>query len=146
MQSGNLAGALRSLGSLEKLIDELGTLPRKVAIDAAPRLTKLLRKQFADGTDPYGRRWARLANGRASHLTETRRLRNQARATPMVGGRMGIRFSFGTRALIAFFHQHGTRNMPSRKILPQFGMPRAWREVLDASARRLARQAVRRVK
>lgn len=144
MQRGNLATALRSLGDLEKVIDELGTLPRKLAIEASPKLTKLLRKQFADGTDPYGRKWARLASGRASHLTQTRKLRQKTRAVPMLGGRMGIRLIFGTR--YGSFHQTRTRNMPARRIFPQFGMPRAWRDVLDQSALKLARRATQRLK
>ena len=144
MQRGNLATALRSLGTLEKVIDELGTLPRKLAVDAAPRLTKLLRKQFADGVDPYGRKWARLATGKPAHLTRTGKLRARTRAATMLGGRMGVRLVFGTS--YGHFHQTGTRNMPARRIFPQHGMPRAWREVLDASARRLARQATRRLK
>lgn len=144
MQRGNLAVALRSLGTLEKVIDELGTLPRKLAIEASPNLTKLLRKQFADGTDSYGRKWARLATGKPSHLTKTRALRNRTRAVPMLGGRMGIRLVFGTS--YGKFHQTGTRNMPARRIFPQRGLPRAWRDVLDASARKLARQAAQRLK
>jgi hypothetical protein len=144
MQRGNLATVLNSLGQLEKLIDELGTLPRKLAIEASPKLTKLLRKQFAAGTDSYGRTWRRLATGKRSHLTETGRLRAMTRAVPMLGGRMGIRLVFGTS--YGHFHQTGTRNMPARRIFPQRGMPREWRDVLDASAKRLIRQAARGVK
>lgn len=144
MMRGNLAVALASLGKLEQVIDELGTLPRKLAVEAAPKLTRLLQRQFAQGVNPYGRTWARLASGKRSHLTRTGKLRAGTRATPMLGGRMGVRLVVGAR--YGAFHQTGTRNMPARKILPDRGLPRAWRDVLDASALRIARRAASRLK
>lgn len=144
MMRGDLAVALREIGRLEQVIDELGTLPRKLAVEAAPKLTRLLQREFSQGVNPYGRTWARLATGKRSHLTKTGKLRDGTKATPMLGGRMGIRLVLGAR--YGYFHQVGTRSMPARKILPDRGLPRAWRDVLDASALRIARRAAQRLK
>ena len=144
MFHGNLAQALRSIGQLEQTLAELDVMPRKLAIDVAPKITRLLQRQFSRGTNPYGRRWAKLASGKPSHLTETGRLRDGTRAGPMPGGRAGVRVILGAR--YGYFHQTGTRHMPARRILPQMGMPADWREVFDASARKLAARARRRVR
>jgi len=139
------------LGRLERVIEELAYAPRKVAVVAAPKLTRLLQQQFRRGEDPYGRPWAplrpsTLARGRRPPpLTDTRRLRDGTKATPYPGGRAGIRLKVGRP--YGYFHQVGFRvgrtRVPPRRILPQFGMPAAWREALAEAAREVGRQARR---
>jgi hypothetical protein len=144
MYRGDLATALRSMGQLEQMLDELIQTPRKIAVEVAPKITKLLQRQFARGVDPYGRKWRRLATGRAAHLTKTGKLRSGTRAMPGMGGRAGLRVVVGMP--YGSFHQTGTSRMPARKILPERGMPAAWREAFVAAARKLTRQATRRVR
>jgi len=142
-----LAKAIARIGRLQKAIEELATLPRAVATVVAPRLSKLVAKQFSSGTDPYGRPWRpisattkRLRKGRKGGrpLTDTGRLRA---GTGVSVTRSGARLVLG--APYGYFHQVGTRNMPARRIFPQFGLPAAWRTVLRDAARAELRRRLR---
>ena len=144
MYRGDLATALRSMGELDAVLDELIQVPRKIAVDVAPKITKLLQREFSQGVNPYGRRWARLSTGAPSHLRKTGKLARGTRAMPGIGGRAGIRVVVG--APYGAFHQTGTSNMPARKILPDRGMPSSWRTAFEMSARKLAREATRRMR
>jgi hypothetical protein len=150
MKRGGANLAAAELGRLIKTIERLSDLPRRVAIEAAPKLTDELRRQFDRGVDPYGRPWAplkpaTLAKGRhAPPLTDSGELRDGTRAMVAPGGRAGIRLVLG--APYGFFHQVGYRNgrtkVPPRRILPQYGIPRAWALILRQAARVAARKAV----
>ena len=138
MLTGDIDLAMRKLGKLSQLVDDLTQVPRKVARIAAPRISRLLTRQFSQGVDPYGRRWKRLASGKAAHLKgKTLDLSDGTKAVALPG--RGIAVTLG--AWYGFFHQVGTRNMPARRILPQRGMPAEWTKVLDTSAREAFRQA-----
>ena len=151
MRSGGANLAIASLGRLIQTIETLARAPRRVAILAAPELTKLLRIQYLTGTDPYGRPWralkpSTLAKGRhPPPLTDTKRLRDGTRAMVAPGGRAGIRLKLG--APYGFFHQVGFRvgktKVAPRRILPQFGIPATWRKVLDDASRRALQEARR---
>jgi len=135
---------LAKLERLQRVLAQLDQLPRRTAELAAPAITRELQKEYAQGRDPHGRKWKRLARtGKASHLTETGRLRMGTRAAPMPGGRRGLRILFGARARIAGFHQTGTRNMPARRILPDKGMPASWSMALARAYRQAFQQATR---
>ena len=142
-----LAKAIARIGRLQKTIEELALLPRAVATLAAPKLSKLVAKQFSSGSDPYGRPWRhisattkRLRKGRKGGrpLTDTGRLRA---GTGVSVTRSGCKLVLG--APYGYFHQVGTRNMPARRIFPQFGMPAAWRAVLQETARAEFRRRLR---
>jgi len=126
---------LAAFGRLERTLAELDQLPRKLSEAVAPAINREVQKQFSNGTDPYGRRWKRLANGRPSHLTLSSRLRTKTRVRPMPGNMKGVRIILGER--YAIFHQTGTKHMPARKILPERGMPASWRMAIEREARRL---------
>jgi hypothetical protein len=134
-----LAKAIDRIGRLERAVTELALLPQRVARDAAPKLDKLVKQQFARGVDPYGRPWAPIKlstkkrrKGRkgAPPLTDTGRLRS---GTGVKVTRAGAKLVLG--ASYGYFSQVGTKHMPARRIFPQFGIPAAWREVLRQSAR-----------
>ena len=138
-----------ALEKIRRTVTELAQAPRRVAVIAAPKIDKLLRKQFTSGLNPYDRPWrpllpSTLARGRRSPpLTDTRRLRAGTHATVSPGRRAGIQLIAG--APYGAFHQVGfhvgrTRVGP-RKIFPDVGLPKAWRQVLDDAARTVARQA-----
>ena len=140
--ASDLDECLKWMGNLERTLARLDMLPRRVATLAAPAITRALKRQFAQGTDPYGRKWKRLATGKPSHLTESGRLRRGTRASPLPGRRAGVRILLG-HIPIPIYHQTGTVNMPARKILPERGMPRAWSEALKAAARKAMQEATR---
>jgi hypothetical protein len=150
MRRTNAAQAVEALRGLERTLERLVYVPRKVAIIAAPKLTALVHRQFADGTDPYGRPWrglrpSTLATGRRNPpLTGfTRRLKDGTKARPRAGGRAGIEFRIGAR--YGKFHQTGFRvgrtYVSPRRILPQFGLPQAWSRVLNEATRQAIREA-----
>lgn len=133
---------LHKLERLQQVLVRLDQLPRRVAEIAAPAITVELQKEFSRGQDPHGRKWKKLATGKASHLEESGRLRRNTRAAPLPGGRRGVRILFGSRARIAALHQTGTSRMVARRILPDKGMPASWATALQRAHRRAFREAV----
>jgi hypothetical protein len=148
-----MAKALNRIGRLQQAIDELGTLPRKVAETVAPQISKLITRQFTTGTDPYGRRWqpvtkstlARRVSGRKGPpLNDTARAKAGTLAKLMPGGRKGVRIVLGRPEL--YFSQVGTRTQPVRKVFPDRGIPAAWREIMSKAAKSEFRRIMRRAK
>ena len=143
------SACIAALRQVRKVVDELGRLPRNLAVEAAPEITRMLKAQFRVGVDPYGNRWAPLApatiaKGRQNPpLTDTHRLADGTEARPMTGGRAGLTIRIG--APYGAFAQTGFRvgktRVPPRRILPSRGMPAAWREILVRKARELAAKA-----
>lgn len=134
---------IAKLERLSRVLGQLDSLPRRVAEIAAPAITAQLQKEYARGADAHGRKWKRLATGKASHLTQSSRLQRGTRAAPMPGKSRGIRILFGSRARIAAFHQLGTKNMPARRILPDKGMPASWAMALQRAHRQAFQQIAR---
>ncbi len=132
---------IHKLGRLEAVLAKLDRLPRRVAEIAAPAITVELQREFTRGVDPHGRKWRKLATGKASHLEESGRLRRGTRASPLPGKRAGVRILFGSRAKIAGLHQVGTSRMPARRILPDKGMPASWSVALQRAHRLAFREA-----
>jgi hypothetical protein len=135
----------RAISRMIRVVNELGAVPRKLAVAAAPEITKLMHAQFAEGKDPYGRPWKPLAKStiargrRNPPLTATGKLRDGTVAKPMTGGRIGIALRIG--APYGIFHQGGRGRPPQRLIFPQHVMPATWRRVLTEQARILAQRA-----
>jgi hypothetical protein len=147
MIRGNASACSVALRKCRKTIEELGVLPRKLAVAAAPLLNNELQKQFASGVDPYGQAWARIAASTLRKhgpppLTDTRAMRDGTKVEPMTGGRLGIRMTVPRPGA---FHQVGFRvhgkRVPARRILPYRGMPAKWRQILNRTARELAIRA-----
>ncbi len=143
---------LEAIGRLKETIRRLSDLPRATAVEAKPEIDKLLRAEFRQGTDPYGKPWAPLARStlargrRPPPLTDSRELRDGTGVSLREGGRAGLLIKLG--APYGYFAQVGFRvgktKVPARRILPQFGVPSAWRIALRDAARRAARKAVAR--
>jgi len=148
---GSAMVALSEIGRLEKVLDRLIDLPRKVAAEAKPEIDRLLRQQFRQGVDPYGKPWAPLrpatldTGRRPPPLSASGLLRSGTKVMLGGGNRAGLRIQVG--APYGYFHQVGFRNarterpVKPRRILPQFGMPRAWSAALHRAASRIARRA-----
>lgn len=139
------AAADRAISRMVRVLNELGQLPRKLAVAAAPEVTNLLHAQFDAGKDPYGRPWKPLAAStlrrgrRPPPLTKTGKLRDGTVARPMSGGRIGLTLRIG--APYGVYHQLGNSRLPQRQIFPGHVMPATWRRVFDEQAKALARRA-----
>lgn len=153
MRTVNSAGALQEIGKLEDMLAEMRAVPRKVAIVVAPKLTALLRRQFRQGMDPYGRQWARLKPSTLRKhgpppLTHTRTLGDGTKAEPYRAHYAGVRLKLG--ASYGFFHQIGFKvgrtKVPARRILPQFGIPAEWRAILRNATRDTMTATTRRAR
>lgn len=137
--TGDGTAALRKMGDLLRIVEMLSDVPARTAAVAAPRLDALVRQQFANGTDPYGRPWAPLkastiARGRRPPpLTASGRLAAGTGVKVRPGKRAGLAIRIG--APYGTFHQTGTRYMVARRIAPQFGLPKEWRRVLTEASR-----------
>jgi hypothetical protein len=137
--TGDGAAALRKMGDLLRIVEMLSDVPARTAAIASPQLDRLVRQQFANGTDPYGRPWAplkpaTLARGRRPPpLTASGRLAAGTGVKVRPGKRAGLVFKIG--APYGTFHQTGTRYMQARRILPQQGLPREWRRILTDASR-----------
>ncbi|MEE8306470.1 MAG: hypothetical protein V3R81_04345 [Gammaproteobacteria bacterium] len=116
--------------SIEQILLRLNQSSVRKAIipGAAAVVQKLVKKQFVTGVDPYGNRWKRkkVNDGRPVLTGKTRNLR---RDISKIIGRSGFGVKVGTD--YASFHQDGTKNMPQRKIVPDFAdMPKSWKRAL----------------
>lgn len=147
MNRGNGLAFARALADVRRTVDRLGQLPRDLARAAAPDIALAVRAEFQNGTDPYGQPWAPLRPSTLRQhgpppLTASGRAKDRTTVTP---GRLGIVIRLGASYLA--FHQVGFRvgrtKVPPRKVLPNRGLPRAWRAILNRRARELARRASR---
>ena len=82
-----------------------------------------IQDEFEGEKDPYERAWKPLAYRRGKILEKTGTLRSSF--TVAFGERS---FTISNTASYAGFHQAGTKRMPKRRILPDLGVPRRWRE------------------
>jgi hypothetical protein len=152
MIRGNAMRGIEAIGQLKGVLRRLSDLPRAVAVEAKPKIDKLLREGYQNGVDPYGNAWAplkpsTLARGRhAPPLTDTRKLRDGTVSKLRSGLRAGLVLMTG--APYGYFAQVGFRvgrtSVPPRRILPQYGLPVGWKIVLHDAARKCARRAVGR--
>lgn len=148
MVRGGHAAARREIAKLQDFLGRIGKLPEVLASEAAPEITRLLQKQFDEGTDPYGRSWRSLmpstmARGRQNPpLTDTRKLRNGTKAYALPG-KEGLRLTVG--ASYATFHQTGFHSgrtyVAPRRIFPREGLPRSWVKILNDAAKAIVNRA-----
>lgn len=129
-------GDLSKLQQLAENLRRLAGVPSRMSRTAAVGIAVKIKEQFESGTDPYGNAWAPLAqstldqtpNRRGGPLVNTAAMSEGVVVVPMRGA--GISIKFTVKGDIAAIHQSGTSRMPSRKVLPEYGMPASWEEVL----------------
>ena len=150
MIRASLMQAPAAMGKLLATLERLAYVPRKVAVLAAPRITRELQVQFRQGRDPYGTPWAPLKPSTLQRhgpppLTDSGAGRDATKATALASNRAGIHITLGRAYL--YFAQSGFRvgrtKVKPRRILPQSGIPATWRDILVASARQAVREAAR---
>jgi phage gpG-like protein len=134
--------AIAEIGRLQSELRALAEVPRRAAVLLAPKLTELIKLQFRDGKDPYGRAWAALRPATLRKhgpppLTASGALRDDTRAETPRANYAGVRLIVGRH--YGYFHQVGFRvgntKVAARRILPQFGMPALWRQAIVDSIR-----------
>jgi|GEM_PF-3730230 len=131
--TGDFSGLAKAAADFQALPNKVA----KIAAAAAPKIAKLLAKEFVAGTDPDGGAWAALAistraRGRsAPPLTDSGAMRG---SVEVVGRGLEI---YATVESPAEFHQGGTGSMPARPILPDDSLPATWDTAITAVAKRI---------
>ncbi len=144
-----LTGDLAAFGKLGRLVRELGGVPSRASSALADRLTERMRDCFTTESDPYGVPWAplkastvRRKGGNAVVLYRTGETGASCYARPMGGA--GVALTAGGAAV---WHMTDSGTRPARKVLPDHGLPPAWREdvaaVLGAEVARSMGRATR---
>lgn len=119
---------MAGLDSWMRALEELARVPSRAAAPVAAKLQEQIDRQFAEGVDPYGKRWAAKADGDPSYLTRSTDLHQSVVVRPLPGA--GVAITVG--APYGQFHQEGTSRMPARPILPTAGLPPSWAEAVSA--------------
>jgi hypothetical protein len=142
-------GDISRMGKLADRVADLARVPSRVAARVAGDLRDLIEQEFATGTDPYGRPWAPLAEFTLEKrtqvseppLTDTGSMRGALDVRPMRGAGVSI-----TIPHPAEDHQTGwdgpVGSGPERPILPNAGMPEAWKRAIEGVATVEVRKAV----
>lgn len=129
-----LLGDFSRIGGLQRSLSALASVPSRAAGPASASINALLRQEYAQGTDPYGRAWAPLAAStlrrgrRPPPLTATGRMRDGTLANPLRGSGVSVVLPFP-----GVIHMGGSsRGLPARPPLPRGGqLPRAWRDAVN---------------
>lgn len=122
----------RGLGQLAKNLKALTKVPADVAREAAKGIEKAINDSFDKGQDPYGNKWADLANGDPSYLQETEKMRDSLEVKPLQHAGIGIEIDDKPTV----FHMRGTRKMPARPPLPTGVMPDTWTQAIEKAYKR----------
>lgn len=125
--TGSFAQLAKLRAGLERL-EQQGV--EAVAEAGATALRKVVDAQYERGKGPDGQRWAPLASGEASHLTDTHEMRD---TTTVVHGVRGITTRMSGKRGQARFHQRGTKKTPARPLVPETDapLPQSWAEPLQ---------------
>jgi hypothetical protein len=139
-----LTGA--GLGQMRASLRKLAAVPSRAAPAVAEKIDQRLQDCFANETDPYGNAWAPLAastvkrkRGNTVIMYRTGKARAQTHAVAARGA--GIKIEIG-EVMKYHMEQDGTR--PARRILPTFGMPKAWNADVKAALDAAFARAVKR--
>lgn len=120
-------------------VSTLDAVKRDVAVGGV----KLIEAEFKTSKDPYGTPWHELKypdeNRVGGPLVKTATMRDSVMASPTP---TGVRFSVNTP--YAAYHQHGTKTIPVRMMLPKpwLGLPKSWRGLITKSYTRVLRDRV----
>lgn len=109
----------------------------KVAQSMAAAALKQLADGFRKSRSPYGEKWAKLKSRKGKPLLDTGRMRASTGIAPRPGG-----FEIFVTAGYASYHQHGTRRLPQRQMIPDAsrGLGPIWGKAIRAAARERVRR------
>lgn len=117
-----------ALEGIRNALKELARVPSRAAAKAALKIEKRWRRSYMAGTDPYGNEWAAnkpstiKKKGHDWVMVDSEDTLNKTRVRALPGA--GIGLFTGPNAA---WHMQPTANRPARRVLPAFGLPKAWR-------------------
>lgn len=120
-----------ALEGIRNALRELTRVPSRVASKSALEIEKMWRRSYMASQDPYGNEWPALKPStikRKGHdwiMVDTQETLDQTRVRALPGA--GIELRTGKKAA---WHMQPTANRPARRVLPAFGLPKAWRAKL----------------
>lgn len=124
----------RAPAKLQRLARNLATIAAKVSPAIAERLQERVRDTYANEQDPYGNPWAPLAEstvrrkgGNSVILTRTGASQADCGARALAGAGVAV-YANGA----AGWHQEAHGSRPARPVLPDRGLPPAWRDDIEA--------------
>lgn len=138
----SLTGDFPALARLQADLNRLAEVPSAAAREASRDISRLLAREFATSTDPYGRAWKPLKRKRRGGrvLVKTGALKAGTVARPLPGAGIGVELG----ASYGLYHQTGTRRgLPRRPILPDRGLPASWNEAVSRAVERAVRARLR---
>jgi len=146
MIRGDATACIAELSKLQDRLARLSQVPGKTAVLAAPEMTKEVKKEFQQGTDPQGRPWAPLRPGtRKQHgpppLTATHGLADSEK-TEVQGLRIKISFAKPYGRFHQTGYRHGSRFVPARKFVPGMAASPAYKRIFLAASRKAALAAM----
>lgn len=120
----------RRFGRFRQAVAELARVPAALAKPVAAAIQRDMRAKLRAGQDPYGTAYAPLTAGslrRGRKPPPLRRYAPLARAMPSQGAGVSIVIDHPQ----AGFHQTGTSQMAKRIVIPDRGIPAAWRAAIE---------------
>lgn len=114
---------------LNARLARLAEVPKKLNEKVAEEIDKDAAETFAAGQDPYGVPWApRVREPKDGHplLDDTGKMKGSRRVRPRGDGDIDFRYDDPK----SVYHQHGTRNMAARTLVPKRGLPNRWRDAI----------------
>jgi len=123
-----------NFGPLNRAIKSLAAIPSKAAEEAARGISAELKGEFAAGSDPYRRPWARLRpstikrKGHSRPMIDKGKAKSTTKAVPLRGAGIALQ----TDADYLRFHQGESGKRPPRPVFRnQAQLPRRWLEIIE---------------
>lgn len=130
MTSAAITGDFGKLRALIAKVENADQAKRTVLDAIAAEALTQVQLGFRESRDPDGSTWAPLKSRIGQPLRKTGRL-NRSFTSRVMGQTVRV----GTNVGYSRYHQHGTRNMPARRMLPSgSGLPKEWREPITKAA------------
>jgi phage gpG-like protein len=126
-----LARLRREVKRAPKLLDAIG-------LQVGEEFLGLVQDGFREQRNPFGHAWPpkKRPDGRAILVGRTTRLRRSWHLERTARGVITI----ASAVVYTPYHQHGTRRMPARKMVPDDELPPAWNAALNETALELLEQ------
>jgi hypothetical protein len=132
--------AAAAMQSAARALRELAGVPAAASREASESIAKLIDRQFATGTDPYGKPWKPLApstikrKGNARINVDTENLWKGVQVAPLPGAGVSVTFADDYAAYV----------QTVRPVLPNRGVPKPWAAAIaDAVGHAKARWAAK---
>lgn len=115
--------------SVARALRELSKVPAQASREASVGIARLIDRQFATGTDPYGKPWKPL---KASTIKRKGNARINVDTENLWKG-VQVKPSSGAGVTVTFDDSYAAYVQNVRPILPNRGLPKSWAEVIAMS-------------